>query len=81
MSGENFTKPGTDEAEFIRLIQTRILSKLSFFEIAIFIELAQPEPDYVKLAETIRSQQRNNDLVMNEILGIDASELLEKIFP
>ena len=81
MTAENFTKDGTNEHEFIRLISGRIMSKLNFFEIAIFRELSQPEPDYVTLAETIRSQQKNNDLVMNEILGMDASELLEKILP
>lgn len=81
MNGENFTQPGTNEAEFIRILSGKIMSKLNFFEIAIFRELSQPEPDYINLLETIRSQQKNNDLVMNEILGMDASELLEKILP
>lgn len=80
MSGEN-TQLSEDKQEFIRLVKERIYSKLLPYELAILIELEQPAPKYDELFSWLRSQQSNNDLVMNGILGMDASELLEKIIP
>lgn len=76
MSGENLTP---QEREFIRLVKARIFAKLTFYEIAILTEIFKPEPDYRQLIDTLRSQQKDNDLVMNDIIGIDATELLEKV--
>lgn len=69
------------QTEIVRRIKERVLSKLNFYEISIFIELAQPNPDVEGLLQMLRSQQKDNELVMNDIIGFDAGELLAIYIP
>lgn len=79
MSGENFKQLSHDEQVFLVVTYSKILQKLNAYEIAIILEVNKPEADFKNIISTLRSQLRDNPVVMKRILGDDCAVMLEKL--
>lgn len=69
----------TDQELFVQLVTSKILSKLSFYDVTILKVFMADKPNYEPLFKTLREQQKDNEALMNGILGEEAGEILKKL--
>lgn len=73
----------TKNHELLRLLHERASRKLNAYDMAI-LKCLWKAPDggtLEELIDTLRSQQKDNYMEMNKIIGVKAAKLLEEIKP